>query len=367
MWYAKNLIWGNSQRPSLAENWFGEAAREAEYNWTKLCWLDSDQDNWTNGEELGDPCCIWLPGMKLPWWPATHPGKTGDTPTGKRFDQANCDNFTSPDTFTNSEEAFQDFFYAEYPKDIVGRQHPWYLIFYSAIMLTWIQRSFDDSRCISTVQAAFILVGVYLYVDLMSAFLHTYLDNCSIDHPVYGGQCRGTQYHHYHPRSQSLAPMFTWFCNPIAVGVTIPVLLLQMVPRAVYQYPPQMSFAITCGGLVWPLTYVFHELAHLPATQVPLWAQFLQAIGVALHPDIHKAHHKEFNYTWSVLAGILDFVPNFLAGTVYDRHDTSVTLGIIIALVSLPSCAQLLYLDRSSTNGKSRLWKKTAAGKSVDV
>lgn len=30
------------------------------YIWTKwLCLKDSDRDNKTNGDELGDPCCIW--------------------------------------------------------------------------------------------------------------------------------------------------------------------------------------------------------------------------------------------------------------------------------------------------------------------
>ena len=43
--------------------------------WTiELCNLDSDGDGKTNGEELGDPSCVWTPG-KEPKVPAkNHPG-----------------------------------------------------------------------------------------------------------------------------------------------------------------------------------------------------------------------------------------------------------------------------------------------------
>ena len=41
-------------------NPFGEDYRSNGYAWTKeLCELDSDGDGFTNGEELGDPCCVW--------------------------------------------------------------------------------------------------------------------------------------------------------------------------------------------------------------------------------------------------------------------------------------------------------------------
>jgi hypothetical protein len=44
-------------------NVFGEAFEDADEKWTKtLCELDSDNDGQTNGQELGDPCCLWTPG-----------------------------------------------------------------------------------------------------------------------------------------------------------------------------------------------------------------------------------------------------------------------------------------------------------------
>lgn len=34
----------------------------ATVNWPAVCVLDSDGDGQTNGEELGDPCCVWMQG-----------------------------------------------------------------------------------------------------------------------------------------------------------------------------------------------------------------------------------------------------------------------------------------------------------------
>jgi len=43
-------------------------------NWTPLCPLDSDNDGWTNGQELGDPDCTWKMGDPDPGMFVTNPG-----------------------------------------------------------------------------------------------------------------------------------------------------------------------------------------------------------------------------------------------------------------------------------------------------
>jgi predicted ferric reductase len=55
---------GHNSRDSGSElNPFGEAFAAAGYQWsTELCSSDSDSDGQSNGEELGDPDCIWTPG-----------------------------------------------------------------------------------------------------------------------------------------------------------------------------------------------------------------------------------------------------------------------------------------------------------------
>ncbi len=46
--------------PSRVRLLFVQDYEEAGELWTQdLCEMDSDGDGLTNGEELGDPCCVW--------------------------------------------------------------------------------------------------------------------------------------------------------------------------------------------------------------------------------------------------------------------------------------------------------------------
>ena len=55
---------------------FGRQFQAAQGDWAALCALDADGDGETNGQELGDPCCTWLPGAALP--PASERLPTSD-------------------------------------------------------------------------------------------------------------------------------------------------------------------------------------------------------------------------------------------------------------------------------------------------
>ena len=90
-----NAVWANGHRwlnplrdtlrgSSLAaQNAFGAALAAAGDTWTAaLCAADTDGDGFTNGEELGDPGCVWTPGAT----PArttdvSHPGLWSSVPT----------------------------------------------------------------------------------------------------------------------------------------------------------------------------------------------------------------------------------------------------------------------------------------------
>lgn len=83
-------------------NPFGDDYRANGYAWTKaLCELDSDGDGFTNGEELGDPCCVWSSKQdegaaaaaamldSLTGFSPSHPGVSDSVlPTGFAYDKA---------------------------------------------------------------------------------------------------------------------------------------------------------------------------------------------------------------------------------------------------------------------------------------
>lgn len=65
-----------------ARNEFGLAFKTAGFSWTtELCQADSDGDGFTNGQELGDPCCEWTAGGVAAAGDAvSHPGFTASLP-----------------------------------------------------------------------------------------------------------------------------------------------------------------------------------------------------------------------------------------------------------------------------------------------
>ncbi|KAG7386882.1 hypothetical protein PHYPSEUDO_015087 [Phytophthora pseudosyringae] len=73
-------------------NLFGIAFEEAGTEWTKeLCEADSDEDGQTNGQELGDPCCVWKEGGK-PLWAVrvSHPGDASKTSDKSLWASIDC-------------------------------------------------------------------------------------------------------------------------------------------------------------------------------------------------------------------------------------------------------------------------------------
>ena len=65
-------------------------------DWAPLCPLDSDRDGWTNGQELGDPDCVWVKGDAKPLGLLTNPGVYESAPapvcgSGKLEANEECD------------------------------------------------------------------------------------------------------------------------------------------------------------------------------------------------------------------------------------------------------------------------------------
>jgi hypothetical protein len=75
-----------------ARNDFGDAFENAGKKWTSgLCQADTDNDGQTNGQELGDPCCVWTVG-DTPLWTdgVSHPGDSAKTSNESLWASVNC-------------------------------------------------------------------------------------------------------------------------------------------------------------------------------------------------------------------------------------------------------------------------------------
>lgn len=75
-------------------NQFGLDFKSAGKTWTKdFCEKDSDGDGYTNGAELGDPCCVWTSAeddSKLAKEGISHPGIKDEVPTNDALKNPVC-------------------------------------------------------------------------------------------------------------------------------------------------------------------------------------------------------------------------------------------------------------------------------------
>jgi hypothetical protein len=352
IWWARNLLWHEGdQRGKLDAtlNPFGRAIIEKHSSragsswtvrsWSEVCDKDSDGDGLTNGQELGDPCCIWQGknGPDVAWsWDLTHPGAQKDFLLSRFPSDAivrllkntDCAEVKKLGRYPSHTLEFEKFFYAVHRN---GADHDWmtefisrfsFLAVYMGVVCWWTYEKelwremacfFSCSRCRATSSTLSLGTGVFLFVigylhnDLSSAFVHSFFDHCGHKHPLVGGQCRGTQYHHFKPRAQSLEPLVSVIGNPIAIlPASFVVVLYGFLGSGVrhpkwlrtgYQYPRWFEFLLLSLALSAPLTYYFHQAAHTPPEELGFCLTWLQRMGLALSPEFHKVHHRRPNGT----------------------------------------------------------------------
>ncbi|TMW56986.1 hypothetical protein Poli38472_002911 [Pythium oligandrum] len=82
------------------ENQFGKDFDNlGDLQWSSsLCAADSDDDGQTNGQELGDPCCMWTKGGKFePLWVngVSDPGDASSKSDASLWTSINCSNLSA--------------------------------------------------------------------------------------------------------------------------------------------------------------------------------------------------------------------------------------------------------------------------------
>lgn len=218
--------------------------------------------------------------------------------------------------------------------------------------------------CLPIIYRIMVGFAAFFYLDLLSAFVHGFLDNCNHELPMIGRYCAGTQFHHHEPRSQSQESILHWVGGMVGTVPGIVFVGLYGFVGSIYRlsadslddditpltscYPRWFQFFILLVTLLAPLSYVFHQAAHVPEKErFWLWT-LLQRWHIALSPQLHKMHHLEPNMTWSVLSGYMDWLPNLLQDTFGVASTSRVMFIACCTLVFAPWCTILAYLSMTA-------------------
>eukprot|EP00928_Gymnodinium_smaydae_P095205 TRINITY_DN8152_c0_g1_i1.p1 TRINITY_DN8152_c0_g1~~TRINITY_DN8152_c0_g1_i1.p1 ORF type:complete len:447 (+),score=56.87 TRINITY_DN8152_c0_g1_i1:52-1392(+) len=330
--YAKSGQWGNT---SL--NPFGELLREARNDWSRVCREDSDGDGLTNGEELGDPCCLWTPEAhgdhfdlasqhEYRRWAITHPGIRDKTNT-EYFTSGGYRAATQPKDCGryNAEEynrQFEDFYYPPLRPGNPSRLNFEVVAAYASIVIYFVAVAhwfyhdlaadicpwlFPRKAVLSTRVACAALLASFVFMDLTTSIVHLFMDNCPRWLPILGQISRGFQFHHWDPTG---IVRISWFAYVRTAFLLVPP-IVALVHLSQVSRTCRLFWFWNCMAV--PYFQTTHRWAHFQPDSLPDVVRLLQSTGLAMNHEHHIRHHRDLEFQFSIMSGCTDFVMDFLS------------------------------------------------------
>jgi len=304
---------------------FGLAYIKKKGNWTELCPMDLDRDGLTNGQEMGDPCCNWVPGMSQFFslgsrheyrrWHLTHPSRppTADDPPVPDL-PLSCDNY-DPALYRSQ---FEHFYFDRYdgvdpeayiPAKIVA------LMILVGLFVKWVRQGIVGDvfpflfarSALSNKASLLTCIASFYYQDLTSGIIHLVLDYAPRASPIIGPLARGFQYHHADPTA---IIRISWYEYVSHIHMLCPLIIAAIL----------ISDASRLQRLFWFWGMVFahlfqtaHRWAHMPVETLSWPIRMAMGSGLLLTHEKHMMHHQDLESQFTILSGHTDFIVDNLA------------------------------------------------------
>mmetsp|Transcript_55802 Transcript_55802/g.154482 ORF Transcript_55802/g.154482 Transcript_55802/m.154482 type:complete len:447 (-) Transcript_55802:107-1447(-) len=345
IWFAHDpsFVYGGRFNDSLCS--FGSGLARHHDNWKNVCGNDYDKDGLTNGQELGDPCCLWTPeAVGKPFslhrrheyrrWGITHPSKPDNlTLLSHQVEPLNCSEYVA-ETYAKQFEAFY-FLKADGPYEPVPPV-PAKLISLAVFVIAlgdWFwRRGLALDICpwlawkrapLSPWVSLIAPLVAFIYMDLTSGIVHLILDYAPAWIPGIGPLAKGFQYHHFDPTA---IIRISWYSYVSHVHLLCPLVALLLV----------LSDASRASRVFWFWGAVFvhlfqttHRWAHFPPSDLPRLVRLLQASGMVLTHTRHMAHHEDLERQFTILSGHTDVVLDAASRLVPPwRYDLWMVFGV---------------------------------------
>lgn len=382
IWRRRNPALRELSRGILKLTSFGDDMfRLGNSSWSELCRLDSDGDGLSNGAELGDPCCVWLPGKVLPYrvWNLSDPSEASDpidTSSSLKAREALASNFMKDLRPPSCSEAldvdvrasqFQTQYYMIHEEDRIapdGLRMFKYPCFLATLLLLgdWTvrkgllrdllgvgPRAWTRPADLTILQRLLIYVFAYLWTDGVAGLVHLTFDFCPRNYPFFGSVATGFQYHHRHPTAWAVVPL------PVMLSHSLPLMGVLSASLALTQQK-------RCFRAFWTLTLVFfvmtvltHRWVHMPPESNFAWFQFLQRTGLLMSHEHHMKHHDSLVHQFSNLSGVTDFILDYLCTRVPAwEYQHWLTATLLYFTVTIVVGAGPLFEDLRADDGEKR-------------
>jgi hypothetical protein len=182
-------------------------------------------------------------------------------------------------------------------------------------------------------------VALYFYIDFYSGVLHVVLDNPRfVRLPLIGVPCVEFQWHHTFPYDISTRRLLDVWGD-----LNVLLLVKSLFLFGICGFSPTTFMVAGVGYSLGYANQFSHRLTHTAPRNRPKLAVWLQEHHVLLPPEVHHAHHTNYEHAFPVLSGhsrgliqaMLRFVPNGFPWLALFGVMTAFDLVAIVYLIEL--------------------------------
>lgn len=340
-------------------------------------------DGETNGQELGDPCCVWTPNGEHNSDPIAASNSKGISTNATyqemvlRIRSIQLSDPSDPNSVSKTKAPFEhvppctiiqgeedeieldaiEIMRAVKPGPSpasTGEQISTLLLALMAIHLVLSCGTVDDALNLPVRTMCGLLVLVFFWTDLVGGCVHIVLDNPAVGNwPLIGPSAKMFQHHHEHPTGlmeEHWGDYFSRHHMPMALFTCTHLTDTSSSNKFVRIF-------LLLANVFWLLMTAAHRWAHVnpedydhPTKGLPLPIRMLQSQSLLLAFDHHSTHHDSFESNFCFLSGWGDVPLNLLLDICPCSLTYPWSLVLLLAGCALPG----FLLSQSSTAKKRR-------------
>jgi len=380
LWHAHDMAFVDGRKMPICL--FGGHINDMMAQWSRLCPMDTDGDGFTNGEELGDPCCRWEPSesgrssfaisaqKEYRRWGLSNPGNSASNLTGSFPGR-----LLTPQTCSGyDDKLYVEQFRAFYFRNADGAYEPTPLVAAKVVSLGALLAllgfwGWKRSLCVDVVPwlsahphitrrtSVVVSLLAFAYMDVTSGIVHLILDYAPHWLPVLGGLARGFQFHHHDPTA---IIRISWYAYVSHIHLLCPIVAALLVLSDASRVQRLFWF---WGAVYAHLFQTTHRWAHFPPEQLPWVVRSLQDGGLLLTHERHMRHHEDLEKQFTILSGHADvLLDSALAMVPPIRYDIWLFIGIVWFLLPVALDIKYRRLFDAMEFAKNKTVKQQAEG-----